>query len=113
MKRFAALLATVLVAVGAIGLGSGGLAAAEPESAPYKPHPRTIVEITGNKYDGFEIHYVDGSHEFPPTDSEANAECAEYDTRVYRVRCRTKVRVWYRDLGATKRAINYQQSLRD
>ena len=42
---------------------------------------------------------------FPPTDSEAIAECNEYDTRVARVRCRVGVRVWYRDLADLEQAL--------
>jgi hypothetical protein len=109
--KYAAIVVVLLAATG-IALGSGGLAAAEQEPGPYEPHPRTIVEVTGNKLDGFEIYRYDGTEEFPPTDSEALAECSEYATRVERVRCRTEVRVWYRDLRDLKRAINYQQSLR-
>jgi hypothetical protein len=99
-----------LLAFGGLALGSGGLAAAESPDT-YVPHPKTIVEVTGDKYDGFSIFYYDGTEQFPPTNSEAKAECSEYDTRLERVKCRTEVRVWYRDLGDLKRAINYQQSL--
>jgi hypothetical protein len=105
-------LTLVALALAGLALGSGGLAAAEPNEGAYEPHPRTIVEVTGNKLDGFEIYRYDGTAEFPPTDSEALAECSEYATRVERVRCRTEVRVWYRDLRDLKRAINYQQALR-
>ena len=97
-------------------LGSGGLAAADPsgpEAAPYVPHAKTIVEVKGDKANGFEIFRYDGTADFPPTDSETRAECNEYDTRVARVRCRTEARVWYSALGDLKRSINYQQSLQD
>lgn len=76
----------------------------------YTPAPRTIVEVEGDKANGFGIHYYDGTSIFPPTDSEAYAECGEYDRYVDRVRCRTEVRVWYRDLGDLKRSINYARS---
>jgi len=118
----------VALAFAGIALGSGGLAmadAADPGSpgsatheardwvgASYKPHPKTIVEVKGDKANGFSIYRYDGSSDFPPTDSEARAECSEYDSQAARVRCRTEVRVWYRDLGDLKRSINYQQSLR-
>ena len=110
MKKYAVTLAALAFA--GLALGSGGLAAADRTSrtSAYVPHPKTIVEVTGDKANGFAIHHYDGSAEFPPTDSEARAECSEYDTRLARVRCRTEVRVWYRDLGDLKRAINYQQS---
>jgi len=111
MKKYAVIVAAVLTAAG-IAFGSGGLAAAEPDPGTYEPHPRTIVEVTGNKWDGFGIYRYDGTAEFPPTNSEARAECSEYATRVERVRCRTEVRVWYSALRDLKRAINYQQALR-
>jgi hypothetical protein len=76
-------------------------------SSVVAPPGDTIVDITGDAANGFEIHYYDGTSLFPPTDSEARAECGEYDTRVARVRCRTKVRVWYRDLAATKQALDW------
>ena len=113
----------VALAFAGLALGSGGLAVAataDPDGAAadtgrvgtsYEPHPKTIVEVKGDKANGFSIHRYDGSSDFPPTDSEARAECSEYDTQVARVRCRTEVRVWYRDLGDLKRSINHQQSL--
>ena len=118
MKKPAVTSAVTLAALAFAGLalGSGGLAAADPsgaEAAPYVPHAKTIVEVKGDKKNGFAIFRYDGSADFPPTDSEARAECNEYDTRVARVRCRTEVRVWYSALGDLKRSINYQQSLRD
>ncbi|WP_435745438.1 hypothetical protein [Nocardioides sp. SYSU DS0663] len=101
------------VVVGGVGGGVGGAAAAGSggaSAATYEPHPSTIVEITGDKLHGFEIYRYDGTEQFPPVDSEARAECRGYDTQVLRVRCRTEVRTWYRDLGEMKRAINYAQS---
>ena len=110
MKKHA--LTLVALTLAGLALGSGGLAAADPGPASYEPHPTTILEVTGDKANGFSIFRYDGTAEFPPTDSEARAECSEYDTRVARVRCRTEVRVWYSALRDLKRAINYQQSLR-
>jgi hypothetical protein len=75
------------------------------------PHPKTIVRITGDAANGFGIHYFDGTADFPPTDSEARAECGEYDTRVERVRCRTQVRTWYYALGDTQKSIRYYKAL--
>ncbi len=71
------------------------------------PPGDTVVAVTGTKQDGFGILRYDGSSEFPPTDSEARAECNEYDTRVKRVRCRTEVRTWYRDLKELQQALRY------
>lgn len=105
----AALLAALLAGLGLV-LGCLGLAAAAPDRGAYVPPGDTIVEITGDKIHGFTIRHYDGTEISPPTDSEARAECTEYDTEVGRVRCRTEVRVWYRDLAQTKRALNYAQS---
>lgn len=78
--------------------------------ATWQPPPKTVVAVEGDKANGFSIHHYDGSSTFPPTDSEARAECGEYDTRVARVRCRTEVRIWYRDLGRLKRALRLAHS---
>jgi hypothetical protein len=100
-----------LVAVAALLLVSPGSAAPSAPGFGWVPPDNTIVKVEGNRYDGFGIHYFDGSSIYPPTDSEALAECAEYDTRVAVVRCKTEVRVWYRDLGQLKRALRYAHSL--
>ncbi|MFS0867281.1 hypothetical protein AB3M83_08100 [Microbacterium sp. 179-B 1A2 NHS] len=71
------------------------------------PAPDTIVAVTGDAENGFEITYGDGSGLYPPTDSEALAECSEYDTRIDRVRCRVEVRTWYRDLAVLKQALEW------
>lgn len=105
MNKFVGLLVAVIGFV--FGLGAVGTALAAPQDAAFAPRGDTIVEITGNKLDGFSIYRYDGSAQFPPTDSEARAECGEYDTQVARVRCRTAIRVWYRDLGETKRALKF------
>ena len=72
--------------------------------------PDTIVEVEGDAANGFGIHYYDGSASYPPTDSEARAECGEYDTFRARVRCRTEVRTWYRDLADLQRSLEWAQS---
>lgn len=84
-----------------ICVGGAAVAAVDP------PPGDTIVEVTGDKENGFAIRYYDGTEAFPPTDSEARAECAEYDTRIERVRCRVEVRTWYRDLGDLKQALDW------
>jgi hypothetical protein len=66
-----------------------------------------IVEVEGNAAEGFGIHFYDGSARYVPTDSEARAECDEYDTVRERVRCRTQVRTWYADLREMKRSLRW------
>ena len=96
------------IVAGAVGLAGAGATGGvkAPEAFPGD----TIVEVTGDKVNGFGIHHLDGTGLFPPTDSEARAECSEYDTQVARVRCRTEVRTWYRDLGDLKLALAYAHS---
>ncbi len=91
------LLSTVLLSM----LGGGPGVAAPPHDVP-RP---VLVEVEGDAATGFGLTYADGSREFPPTGSEARAECAEYDTLRARVRCRTEVRTWYRDLGDVQRSL--------
>ncbi len=102
----ATLLGAVLLGV-ALLAGSTGAADA---GAGREPAPDTIVAVDGDKAHGFTIHFYDGSALFPPTASEARAECREPVTRVARVRCRTEVRVWYRDLGDLKQALAHAHS---
>lgn len=84
-----------------LGICAGGAAVAAVDPPPGD----TIVEVTGDAANGFEIQYYDGSAVYPPTDSEARAECSEYDARVDRVRCRVEVRTWYRDLADLQQAL--------
>jgi hypothetical protein len=74
-------------------------------SRSWTPPPDTITRVEGDKANGFTVHFYDGTSISPPTDSEARAECSEYDRRVQRVRCRTEVHVWYDALGDTKTAL--------
>ncbi len=108
MKTLLATL-SLLTAVVAGLLCAPALASDTAERA-YEPPPKTIVKVEGDKANGFGIYYYDGTSIYPPTDSEAYAECGEYDRYADRVRCRTEVRVWYRDLGDLKRSINYARS---
>ena len=91
----------------AVMVGGAGLGAAAARAAPADD---TIVRISGDQENGFTVRHYDGSVDHLPTDSEARAECREYDTRLDRVRCRVETRVWYRDLGQTKKAIAYARS---
>jgi hypothetical protein len=99
------LLALLLVIPLTVAFGASADSAVSID-AP-QPTGDTIVDITGDAANGFEIYHYDGTGVFPPTDSEARAECGEYDRRVDRVRCRTEVRTWYRDLAATKQALDW------
>jgi hypothetical protein len=87
-----------------------GLGAAPAVSDPAGPPPDTIVAVAGDAANGFDISYADGTSIHPPTDSEAMAECSEYDTRVDRVRCRTEVRTWYRDLADLQQALAWARA---
>ena len=101
MKHLVALVALIALLVPALAWGG------PPARTRASPPGGTIVEVTGNAANGFEIRHYDGTSLYPPTDSEARAECGEYDRRVERVRCRTAVRVWYRDLGQLRQALAY------
>jgi hypothetical protein len=106
LRSYGAGVAVAGVALVAAGIGTA--VAVEPDAAATQAPPDdTIVSIIGDKANGFGIEYYDGSAIYPPTDSEARAECGEYDTRVARVRCRTQVRTWYRDLTHFKVALDW------
>ena len=81
-----------------------------PASASPVDDPLTVVRVEGNARDGFGIHYLGGTSSYPPTGSEARAECSEYDARVDRVRCRTEVRTWFRDLAVLRDALRYARA---
>lgn len=98
-----ALVTAGLVAV-TLTAGAGAALAAEQATATADD---VIVDVEGNAADGFGIRFHDGSAIYPPTDSEARAECGEYDTMRARVRCRTEVRTWYRDLREIKRSLRW------
>lgn len=98
---------TAAAAVGTAVLLSLLLPAASHGADTAPPPDDTIVSVTGDAANGFEIQYYDGTALYPPTDSEAMAECSEYDTRVERVRCRTEVRTWYRDLSDLAQALDW------
>ncbi|CAN5285144.1 hypothetical protein BH09ACT12_BH09ACT12_25970 [soil metagenome] len=108
MKHTLRLVAGCTLTVLATGIGLAGLAglagAYDAVRAPGNERP-VIVEVTGSAADGFELTYADGSGRYPPTDSEARAECSEYDTGLAWVRCRVEVRTWYRDLGDLQRSL--------
>ena len=104
-RRGGVVLVTVLVSA-LVALVAGGGVAVGLGSAT---DPDTIVAVEGDAANGFGIHYYDGSSIYPPTDSEAAAECGEYDTLRARVRCRTKVRTWYRDLADLQRSLAWAQ----
>jgi hypothetical protein len=109
MKRYAASVLTAAVALVAASVGTAmavGDERAEPGQRWIPPHD-TIVKVAGTPEDGFAIHHYDGSVLYPPTDSEARAECLEYDTKVSRVRCRTEIATWYADLEDMKVALRW------
>ena len=97
----------LLAAVAVLAFVSGGLGGVAVAAGDDGPPGDTIVKVEGDQANGFGIYHYDGTEEFPPTDSEARAECSEYDARVDRVRCRTEVRTWYRDLGDLQQALDW------
>ena len=98
---FAVVAALVALLTGVVGVGAGGAGAVDATD------PDTIVKVEGDAANGFGIYYYDGSEIFPPTDSEARAECGEYDRLRARVRCRTEVRTWYRDLADLQQSLEW------
>ncbi len=84
---------------------TGSLVAAGP--ARWTPPADTVVAVHGSALDGFTLSRYDGSKLFPPTGSEARAECGEYDRRIDRVRCRVEVATWYRDLEDLKLSLRW------
>ena len=107
MKYAIRLLSGCTLAMLGLGLGAAGLAGADDTARPAGRERPVIVAVTGDAANGFGISYANGDSIYPPTDSEARAECSEYDTRVARVRCRVGVRTWYRDLGDLQRSLAY------
>jgi hypothetical protein len=97
----------LLAAVAALAFVCGGLGGVAVAAGDDGPPGDTIVKVEGDRANGFGIYHYDGTALFPPTDSEARAECSEYDARVDRVRCRVEVRTWYRDLGDLQQALDW------
>lgn len=92
---------TLVISICLGGFGAVAIAAVDP------PPGDTIVDVTGDAANGFEIWHYDGTSLNPPTDSEARAECGEYDARADRIRCRVEVRTWYRDLADIRQALEW------
>ena len=96
----------VLVIAGVIAAAGCAVGVAAVAGRPAPPGD-TIVSVRGDAANGFAIRHYDGTTLYPPTDSEARAECGEYDKQVDRVRCRVEVRTWYRDLADLKQALTW------
>ena len=113
VRRFTLASIATTASIGTLALLAGGAGATSSASSAQRtaapPDRPVIIEVTGDAENGFGLTYDDGSSAFPPTDSEARAECSEHDTRIARVRCRVGVRTWYRDLGDLKRSIMFTQ----
>jgi hypothetical protein len=106
MKRYLSGVAVAGAALLTIGIGT---AVAQPgqDARRWLPPHDTIVKVTGNAQDGFGIHHYDGSVLYPPTSSEARAECLEYDTRPQRAACRAEITTWHADLEDMKLALRW------
>ena len=78
----------------------------------WTPPPDTVVSVRGSAADGFAIRHHDGSMLYPPTTSEAITECGEHAGQRARIRCRTRVRVWYRDLGGLQDTLRWASQRR-
>ena len=105
IRTLVAGLAATLAVLAAAMLGSSSQAQAHAERSASPPAADTIVRVLGDAADGYAIRHYDGTWEFPSPSSEARAACADDDTRVAQVRCRTEVRTWYRDLAAVQQAL--------
>ena len=105
MKRAA----LAVMVMSALAVLAGWLAPASAGGG-WVPPDDTIVRVRGTSDSGFTVGHYDGTVLHLPTLSEASAECEEYQRRVRRVRCRAQVSTWYRDLGATRRALRYARS---
>lgn len=105
MKHLIRLVTGAVLSVLAVSLGVAGLAGATVDPRAPARERHVIVEVTGDAANGFGLIYAGGGSSYPPTDSEARAECSEHNTRVARVRCRVGVRTWYRDLGDLQRSL--------
>lgn len=93
-----------VAAVAAVLMLTGGAAFARES---WTPPDDTITGVSGTGDSGFHVIYFGRRDAYLPTVSEAAAECEEYRDGARRIRCRVRVRTWYHDLGATKRAIRY------
>lgn len=102
--------AAVAFTLGGLGVGAASGAPSSPQDITYEPAAHTIVDVAGDKRDGWTIRHYDGTVDHLVTDSEARAGCRELDTEVDRVRCRVELRVHYHDLGDLKEALNYAHS---
>lgn len=111
MKKHLVTLVAVLVAALGLGLGTGAASGADRHEKPYRPHPKTIVDVSGSRLDGFRVRRYDGSVEELAPSREQRIGCRSGETQLDRVRCRTEIRVWSSALGDLRRSLNYTQAL--
>ena len=112
MSRLLGPLSLPVSLVALVVLVAGGGLAWSAETGADPPAGATIVDVRGDRDTGFVVVHLDGRVDHPPTLSEGRAECGEYARRVERVRCRTSLRVWYRELGRLKQALDYAHAHR-
>ncbi len=97
-----------LIAAATVLTVGGGTAAWASVDDP--PPGDTITDVSGDASHGWTVEHYDGTVTYPPTSSEVRAGCAALHHRVGRVRCRTRNRIWYRDLRQMKVALDYARS---
>jgi hypothetical protein len=94
----------VTAAATVLTLGGGAAAWATVDDPPA---PRTIVDVSGDRDHGWTIERYDGSVSYPPTVSEARAECDEYHRDTTRARCRATVHSSNHYLAELKRSLDW------
>ena len=105
IRMLAGVLAATLAVLLAAMLGWSSQAQAHTRASASPPPADTIVRVVGDATNGYAIRHYDRSWRFAPPQSRALTACAHDDTRVARVRCRTEVRTWYRDLADAQQAL--------
>lgn len=97
-----------ITAAAAILTAGGGAAAWATVDDP--PAASTIVDVSGDRDHGWTIEHYDGTVSYPPTFSEAKAECNEYHREANRKRCAGQLHTRNHFLWEMKRSLNWARS---